>query len=259
MRVTPQWPWLMYSHRQTSVIATSPGHFDLDRSQRFLDDSIFSVGAAGLFVFLFWNSEKQDGLEPEVLRGARFIGNFLDRKLKNARHARDRPAFIDFFAYKQRQNKIVRAQMGFAHQISQRRRTPQPPRPMHQFSHNARLRARQAGASKQEPAYSKCRFRCAQALDGADVRCLHLDCDARLDYLLVDIVIHTQNLRLHRQGEFLAPTRIATSKLSSARRCPISRKAKHRESGRFFGSPAKNSAILKAAGKKGMYFGWIGS
>jgi len=44
-----------------------------------LDDPVFGIGAAGLFVFLFWNPEKQDRLEPQFLSSARFIGNFLDR------------------------------------------------------------------------------------------------------------------------------------------------------------------------------------
>jgi len=105
-----------------------------------LDDSVFGVGAAGLFVFLFWDPEKQNRLEPQVLSSARFIGNFLDRQLKNAWQTRDRPALLHFFTYKQRQNKIVNAQMCLAGEISQGRRTPQPTRAMHEFSHSQRLR-----------------------------------------------------------------------------------------------------------------------
>jgi hypothetical protein len=93
-----------------------------------LDDSVFGVSAAGLFIFLFWNPEKQNGLESHVLSGTRFVGNFLDRQLKHARHAGDWSTLLDFFTYKQRQNKIVNAQMRLAGEVSQRRRTPQPAR-----------------------------------------------------------------------------------------------------------------------------------
>ena len=36
--------------------------FRLDRTNRFLDDAMFSVGAASLFVFLFGNTEQDNGL-----------------------------------------------------------------------------------------------------------------------------------------------------------------------------------------------------
>jgi hypothetical protein len=48
---------------------------------------------------------------------------------------------IQFFAHKQRQNKIVNGQMRFADEISQSRGTPQATRSVDQSSHSARLRA----------------------------------------------------------------------------------------------------------------------
>ena len=36
--------------------------FRFDRSERFLNHSVFRVSAACLFIFLPWNSEKQDRL-----------------------------------------------------------------------------------------------------------------------------------------------------------------------------------------------------
>jgi hypothetical protein len=91
---------------------------------------------------VFWNPEKKDCLEPEILSAARFISNLFQGQLKNSRHADDWPTFIQFFAYEQRQNKIVDAQLRLADKISQRWGTPQAPRAMHQSSHEARLRAR---------------------------------------------------------------------------------------------------------------------
>ena len=51
--------------------------FRLNGSESFLNDSIFRVSAAGVFVLVFWNPEKQDRLEPEILSTARFIGYLL--------------------------------------------------------------------------------------------------------------------------------------------------------------------------------------
>lgn len=93
-----------------------------------------------MFVLLLRDSKKQNGLKPQVLRGARVIGNLLYGYLENPWHAGNRPALLHFFTYKQRQNKIVSIQMYLAHKISQSRRTPQPTRTMHEFSHNATLR-----------------------------------------------------------------------------------------------------------------------
>jgi hypothetical protein len=96
-------------------------------------------------------------LKPQVLSGLRFIGSFLYRELKNPWHAGDRPALLHLFTYKQGQNEIVGVQVCFAHEVSQSRRTPQPTRTVHEFSHNATLSVakvsrKQAGTGV--PAYS---------------------------------------------------------------------------------------------------------
>jgi len=54
------------------------GTFLLNGAQRFLDDAVFGVGAARLFVFFFGNSKKKNGLESGILRLARLIDNFVD-------------------------------------------------------------------------------------------------------------------------------------------------------------------------------------
>ena len=79
----------------------------LNGSDRFLNDSVVRVGAARRFVFLFGNPEKENRLQSQVLRRTRLVGNFLYGQLKDSRHAWDRPALLDLFTYKQRQNKIV--------------------------------------------------------------------------------------------------------------------------------------------------------
>src|SRR5213083_2937407 len=104
---------------------------------------------------MLWDPEKQDRLEPEVSSTARFIGNLFYRQLKNSRHTANGPALIQFFAYEQRQNKIVDAQLRLADKISQCGRTPQAPWAMHQSSHLqrdgtlAKLGRKQAAAARQ--------------------------------------------------------------------------------------------------------------
>ena len=74
------------------MITTSSGHFGLDRADRLLHDAVFRVGAAGLLVFFLRNAEEQDGLQSEIVGALRFVGDFRERELENARHARDRLA-----------------------------------------------------------------------------------------------------------------------------------------------------------------------
>src|SRR5215510_6312800 len=109
--------------------------FRFDRQQRLLDDSVFTVGAACLLIFTRWNSEKQDRLQPEILSAAHFIENLLYRQLENSGHTRDRPAPVQFFAYEQRQNKIMNGQMCLTDEVPKGRGAPQATRTMNQSSH----------------------------------------------------------------------------------------------------------------------------
>jgi hypothetical protein len=96
-----------------------------------LNNPVVGISGAGLFVFLFGNPEKKDGLQPEILNTLCFIDNLLQRELKNSWHARDRPALLQFFAYEKRENKIVGAQLCLADKISQGGGTPQTAGPVH--------------------------------------------------------------------------------------------------------------------------------
>ena len=92
--------------------------FLFNRAQCFLNDAIFGIRAACLFIFFVWNSKKQNGLKSGVLRGARLIDDFVDGELKNAGHAFDRAAFVDLVTDEKRENEIVRGEIGFANEIS---------------------------------------------------------------------------------------------------------------------------------------------
>src|SRR5947209_17656594 len=79
----------------------------LDRSNRFLDNSSFGVGAGGPVVFLARNSKEQDSLQSEILGAFRLVGHFASRELENARHAADCLPLAELFAHEKRQNEIV--------------------------------------------------------------------------------------------------------------------------------------------------------
>src|SRR5207244_12817930 len=81
--------------------------FCFDGLYRLLNDPVFCICTACLFVFFLRNSKKQDRLQAEILGALGVIDNFLQGKLKNARHARDRLPPLQFFAYKKRQDEII--------------------------------------------------------------------------------------------------------------------------------------------------------
>src|SRR6476660_795474 len=74
---------------------------------RILNNAVFGVSFAGLFIFRFRNPKEKDGLDP------RFIGALCD--------ARDLFRRFDFLAYKKRQDEVVSVQIGFANEIANRR------------------------------------------------------------------------------------------------------------------------------------------
>ena len=93
-----------------------------------LDDSIFDVGAAGFRVFAVWNAEKQNGRNPERVRANGLAQQFIGRKLEYAGHGGDGAADFSSGPDEQRQHELRRGQMGFGHELPQRRRLPQPAR-----------------------------------------------------------------------------------------------------------------------------------
>ena len=74
-RRTPQWPWLVYSHRHRSVITSRSGMRVLDRARRELDDALVVPGARALLVLVGRDAEQQHGGDAERVR----LAGLLDR------------------------------------------------------------------------------------------------------------------------------------------------------------------------------------
>jgi hypothetical protein len=89
----------------------------LDRPNRFLDDAIFSVGPAGLFVFVARNSKEENGLQPKILGAFCLVCYFAGGELENARHAADRLPFAQFLADEKREDEVVDAELRLANKI----------------------------------------------------------------------------------------------------------------------------------------------
>jgi len=116
------------------------GTLRLDRANGFLHDAVFGIGATRGFIFLARNSKKKNGLQSQVESALRFISDFAERELENARHALDCLPRLKFFADEQRQNEIVRGESGFANEVADAFAASEAPRPVDQFSHGPRLR-----------------------------------------------------------------------------------------------------------------------
>ena len=73
-------------------------------------------------------------------------GDFVRRELIDPGHALDRAAGGDFFVNEKREDEIVRAETGLAHEVAEGGGASEPARTMDQFPHRARLRARVSGS-----------------------------------------------------------------------------------------------------------------
>ena len=87
-RSTPQWPWLVYSQRQTSVISVSAGHLGAERPQRPLDDPVGGPGARSLLVLLLRDPEEEHRAHAERRELRRLAHDLVDRALRDARRGR---------------------------------------------------------------------------------------------------------------------------------------------------------------------------
>jgi len=151
------------------------------------------------------------------VRLLRFIDNFIDRQLKNPRHARDRATFVDLFAHEERQNKIVCGQVRFADKIPQRGRTPQPPWTMNQFSHATSVRV---WINSRKP---------------------------MANYLLIDVSNSFTKLAFATRRRISQPTRLPTEKFTIAALRRFSKRRKIDIVAVCSVVPKKNAAIRQVA------------
>ena len=94
------------------------------------------VGAAlAARVLLGGQPEEDHPAEAERASLARHLGRRAHRELVDPGHRRDRPRLAQRLGEEQRQDQVIRAHHGLAHQRSQGGRAPQPPGPLEGVTH----------------------------------------------------------------------------------------------------------------------------
>ena len=111
----------------------------LDRSHCLLHDAILGVRSAGRLVFLARNSEKQNSLQSQFVGPLGFVRYLVRRPLENSRHTCDRLPRSQLFADEKGENKIVRAQFRFPHEVTNTFAAAQTSGALNEFSHGPRL------------------------------------------------------------------------------------------------------------------------
>ena len=87
---TPQWPWSVYSHRQTSVITTRSGTALLIAAHGALHDAVVAVGLRAGGVLLLRNAEQDHRRDAEIAHRAALLHR-RDRPTAAPRRASSRP------------------------------------------------------------------------------------------------------------------------------------------------------------------------
>ena len=136
--ITPQWPWLVYSHRQTSVITT---RFSFARANRF-DGALHRAGRrpglGAALIFVLGDAEQNDRRECPALRLRGTPRQTCPSdcwatpgiEAISIAHAAAR-------AHKHRIDEAVRREARFAHHAADRFAAPQPPRALDRKTHPA--------------------------------------------------------------------------------------------------------------------------
>jgi len=80
--MTPQCPWDVYSHRQTSVTRRKVAHILADRAKRLLNDAVVVVGVGADFVLLFRKPKKKKAGNACLFRLSRDLCGVIHRKIE---------------------------------------------------------------------------------------------------------------------------------------------------------------------------------
>ena len=118
----PQWPWSVYSQRQTSVVTSTSGSLALDRADRRLHRRFGIVGRRADVVLVIGQAEQQHAVDAVGLGAA--VASFdglVDREVEDARHRRHFAPHAFALADEQRQHEHVRRQPRLAHERAHRR------------------------------------------------------------------------------------------------------------------------------------------
>src|SRR6058998_2452923 len=117
---TPQWPWSVYSQRQTSVTRTSPGAA-----------SRMAPSARGMMppgsVAPLPHAEEDDGRHAQVPEAPAFLGRAIDRALRDARHRPDRLLDPTAGNDEERLHELRRVDVRLPYQAAERLSPAQPP------------------------------------------------------------------------------------------------------------------------------------
>ena len=128
---TPQWPWLVYSHRQTSAMSTSffAAADLLERAQRLLHDAVFFPCAGALLVFGLRQAEEQQPAQAQLRGLFGFAHRFVHGEVEDAGHGADRVRTPSPGQMKQRVDQVAGLENCLAHQRPHGLAAPQPAHP----------------------------------------------------------------------------------------------------------------------------------
>ena len=89
--IMPQWPWLVYSQRQTSAMRTSflRGCRLFERAQALLDDAVVVIRAGAALVLGLRQAEEQQAADAQAGGFLGFADGLVDGEVEDARHGAD--------------------------------------------------------------------------------------------------------------------------------------------------------------------------
>ena len=148
----PQWPWSVYSSRQSSAISTrlSPTSSRSVRSATCITPLVASAcRAAG--VLGGRDPEQHHGRDAEIGERPHLFAQALLRVLHDAGHRRDRFGRVDALLHEQRRDEVIEPDAMLRHQTAERGRAPQPAHPVLGKGHRSMVLRGLAGSVSATP------------------------------------------------------------------------------------------------------------